>query len=120
MALIRRGLWREQDSHGLGVDVFVCGDVRGCEFVGFAVLGWGVGCYLCGRVHSPGRDRRQSVGSGEGIPPVELGTMSDLDEWRYAVADLDEAERQTNCGHTNRNSKATCRDCGDTIDEEGA
>lgn len=46
--------------------------------------------------------------------------MSDLDEWRFAVADMDEQERQTNCGHTRRNHNAACPDCGDTIDEEDA
>lgn len=38
---------------------------------------------------------------------------AELDEWRTAVDDLNEAERVANCGHTCRGRRGVCVDCGE-------
>jgi hypothetical protein len=40
----------------------------------------------------------------------------ELDEWRAAVRDFDEAERAAGCGHAIRGRNGTCIHCGDEPD----
>ncbi|BBX02267.1 hypothetical protein [Mycolicibacterium moriokaense] len=40
----------------------------------------------------------------------------ELEEWRAAVEDQDEAERAANCGHTIRGRNGVCVHCGDEAD----
>lgn len=46
----------------------------------------------------------------------QMTAPHELDEWRAAVHDLDEAERAANCGHTCRGRRGVCVHCGDEPD----
>jgi hypothetical protein len=38
---------------------------------------------------------------------------ADLDEWRYEVDAMTDAEREDACGHTVRSRSGVCYECGD-------